>query len=353
MTTEPGIRIKVLFKFIPLLLLLAQPGVITGEEVPLQRAHEELMSYDIIPASNNVNIHLRAVTTEMEVRGITRQNARELGASSLSNPLVQVSEEGRIQTYIHVSSFGEAEKALLEPYEVSIEIANEELGIIQAWVPFARIEEVARLPFVRQITPPSYGTLRKGSVTTEGDAILNADDLRALGFDGTGVKVGVISDGANNRADAAATGDLPFNITVYGTCNPATSGNTCNEGTAILEIIHDLAPGAELGMGDAAKNGLPTNLQFIQRVEDLQKNFGADIIVDDLGFFAEPYFEDGPVAKKVAEAVASGVIYVSAAGNDAKVHYQGQYVDSGDGKGSHQISPGNTSYNPDSVKADQ
>ena len=157
-----------------------------------------------------------------------------------------------------------------------------------------------------------------GSVVTEGDSILGADLVRQLGFDGTGVKVGIISDGANDRATAQALGDLPQNITTYGSCAPRVGDGsqclspwTCNEGTAIMEIIHDLAPGAELAMG-----AVGTSLEFIQRVDDLVDDFGADIVIDDLGFLDEPYFADGPIAQAVA-SVTDQVVYVSSAGNSA------------------------------------
>ena len=58
---------------------------------------------------------------------------------------------------------------------------------------------------------------------------------------------------------------------------------------------------------------------------------GADIIVDDLGFYSEPFFEDGLVALAAADAVAGGAVFVSAAGNQAREHYEGNYVDGGDG----------------------
>ena len=114
------------------------------------------------PGSEKVSSSVRAMIAEMETRGITRQNARAFGASTLSTPLVRVNDDGGIQAYIHVHTFGADEKALLATYEVIIEIVNEKLGIIQAWIPFNRIYEVAQLPFVKRITPPSYGTLRGG-----------------------------------------------------------------------------------------------------------------------------------------------------------------------------------------------
>jgi subtilisin family serine protease len=334
-------RIKLLFLLIPVFTLCAIPDATAEKEdsrwIPYAASNRN--SLDTNPGSSRVSPNLRAVMNKMKARGITTQTARQLEAPSLSNSLVRVNDEGKIQTYLHVHYLGAQQKALLETYEIVIEIVNEEFGLVQAWVPFEKIDDVAMLPFIKRITPPSYGTTRVGSVTTEGDAILRAAELRALGVDGSGVKVGVISDGADNRADAEATGDLPANITVLGTCNPVFT--TCNEGTAMLEIVHDLAPGAELGFCA----GLLSTLAMIACVDDLANPaiFGADIIVDDLGFFLEPYFEDGDVAKKVAEVVAGGVLYVSAAGNDALTHYQGLYVDFGDG--SHEISAGNNVFN--------
>ncbi len=64
-----------------------------------------------------------------------------------------------------------------------------------------------------------------------------------------------------------------------------------------------------------------TTLDFIQRVTDL-KNWGAQVIVDDLGFLVQPYFEDGALATAYANAVKQGVVIVSAAGNAALGHYQ-------------------------------
>ena len=84
-----------------------------------------------------------------------------------------------------------------------------------------------------------------------------------------------------------------------------------------------LAPGVTLAMG-----AVSTSLAFIQRVNDLV-GWGADIIVDDLGVFGQPYFEDGTVAEAYADAIAAGVVMVSAAGNSAQGHYQAPYTNHG------------------------
>ena len=106
--------------------------------------------------SEKVTTNLRAVIAEMTAQGITRQNASTHGASDFSNPLVRVDAQGNIQTYIYVDAVESKKKTLLESYEVIVEIVNERLNIYQAWIPFNKIAEVARLSFVKRITPPSY-----------------------------------------------------------------------------------------------------------------------------------------------------------------------------------------------------
>ncbi len=76
---------------------------------------------------------------------------------------------------------------------------------------------------------------------TEGDAIHGADKVRAFGIDGSGVKVGVLSDDVDHLADVQAMGELPDDIRVL-----RTSDRDGDEGTAMLEIIHDVAREAAL-----------------------------------------------------------------------------------------------------------
>lgn len=278
-------------------------------------------------AQDKISEPLTDVLTTIEVRGITRDNAGQKGIASLANRRVHIHSDGRIQIYVHLATYSDAEIAQLAGLELDKEVANRNLAIVQGWVPFDRIEDIAALPFVTRITPPSYGFPRAGSVTTQGDTILLADQLRQLGLDGSGVKVGVISDGANNWTDASITGDLPSSITTYGTCTPqpydgpnCIPDSDCNEGTAMAEIVHDIAPGAQIAVG-----AVNTSLDFIDRVSNLVNDFGADVIVDDLGFYAEPYFADGDIAKAVA-AVANKVVYITSAGNSGLGHYEANYI---------------------------
>src|SRR5262249_8333054 len=66
--------------------------------------------------------------------------------------------------------------------------------------------------------------------------------------------------------------------------------------------------------------GQSSSQAFIDSIACLRAA-GATVIVDDLGFFDEPFFQDGPVAQAVSQAVDAGVSFHSAAGNEAGEHY--------------------------------
>ena len=78
------------------------------------------------------------------------------------------------------------------------------------------------------------------------------------------------------------------------------------------ELIHDLAPGATLTFHTAWRS----QADFASGITEL-RNCGADVIVDDVIYFAEPMFQDGIIADAAQAAVDAGVPYYSSAGNQA------------------------------------
>ena len=115
--------------------------------------------------------------------------------------------------------------------------------MVSATVPAHAIPHLGNLSSL-QLARPSYWRPTLASVTSQGDAAMRSDISRAaFDIDGTGVMVGTLSDSYNCQGEAAAgvaSGDLPAGVTVLleGPC-PAT-----DEGQGMMEIIHDVAPGA-------------------------------------------------------------------------------------------------------------
>jgi len=289
-------------------------------DLPNRKNHDEALPDNIVDQS------ITSVVEHIAKAGFTRETF-DRATFTNTNPRVRVDDRARIQLYLRVAQTDQATLDDLRDHGVEIELTSDELAVVQGWAYFDDIGAISSLPGVKRIGPPSYPHVNRGSVQTEGDTIHFAHLLRGQGLNGEGMKIGVISDGANDMADAVALGDLPNGVQSYGTCSKRSGDRTecltswnCNEGTAIMEIIHDMAPEASLAIG-----AVGTSLEFIQRVDDLTNDFGADVIIDDLGFYLQPYFEDGDIAQAVA-AVTDDVIFVSSAGNSRDNHYERDYL---------------------------
>lgn len=177
---------------------------------------------------------------------------------------------------------------------------------------------------------------RVGTVESEGDIAIASNDIRNLsGIDGNGIKIGVISDSydvlstGSGAADNVIAGDLPGLGNPNGYTAPVTVLNEGSpekgrdEGRAMLQILHDVAPGAELFFYSVSDN-----TDMAPAIESLT-DAGVDIIVDDMGFTDQPFFQDGLAARAVDNAVARGITYFSAAGNDGDRSYENPFSNSG------------------------
>ena len=158
--------------------------------------------------------------------------------------------------------------------------------------------------------------------TSEGDAAHAAPAARErFGVDGTGIGIGVLSNGVETLADRQATGDLPPHVTVL----PGQAGDRGDEGTAMLEIVHDLAPGAHLYFATA----LGGEARFAANIGALCEA-GADIVVDDVFYFAEGAFQDDTVARAINDVVEDGCFHFSPAGNSGRLDAETAGVWEGD-----------------------
>lgn len=231
--------------------------------------------------------------------------------------------------YVYVTLDDDFPSDVIDDFLWNVTNRDDRLHLIVAYVEIGRLEPLAEHEAVRSIRTVNPPRVHKGSVTAESDAILKTATVRSTyGAQGGGIKIGVISDGVDHLSSAKTTGDLPSDVNVL---DNSYGGE---EGTAMLEIIYDMAPGAALYFHAAGDN----MLSFNQAVDDLI-SAGCKIIVDDLGYDEESFFEDGVIGNHMISIMESkDVIFVSAGGNEANVHYQGIYYD--DGSGSHDFSRG-------------
>ncbi|HSP98535.1 MAG TPA: S8 family serine peptidase [Candidatus Dormibacteraeota bacterium] len=205
-----------------------------------------------------------------------------------------------------------------------------------AGVPLAALADLAALPGLSVIHPLYGAQTSVGAVQSQVRGVLELDALQSrFGVDGSGVRVGLLSDSITNThggqlggegcartlIDAAPqlSGDLPASMIVL---DPGPGAGR-DEGTGMGEVVHDLAPGAALLFASA----LPDEATFAENIAALRA-CGADVIADDVLFFAEPMFQDGIIAQAVDAAAADGALFFSAAANTSDAGIDQVYRDS-------------------------
>jgi subtilisin family serine protease len=207
------------------------------------------------------------------------------------------------------------------------------------------LPQLADLPRVGSVAeslrPIVYASCPSGATVSEGDSQLEAAEARSkFGVDGSGVTVGVLSDSfdrdgsaATHASDDVTSGDLPGSTNPCGLGSPVdtledSEANGADEGRAMAQIVHDLAPGARLAFATAF---FESQLPFAENIERLAAQpaaggAGANVIVDDVFYFSEPFFQEGPVAVAAQNVSQSGVAYFSAAGNDNLIDESGNDI---------------------------
>ncbi|RLD79649.1 MAG: hypothetical protein DRJ15_08945 [Bacteroidetes bacterium] len=190
------------------------------------------------------------------------------------------------------------------------------------------------LPLLVNYARPVYpGAPQSGIVNTQGDTAMLSFVARN-GFDvsGENIKIGVMSDSYNTKSNGTAANDDVLREDLPGTGNLTNSipvdvlldypyGVASDEGRAMLQIIHDVAPKAEL----AFRTGLISPVDFANGIHELQQA-GCDIIVDDITYISEPFLRDGVVAQAVNDVVDLGVVYFTAAGNFGNKSFESPFV---------------------------
>jgi hypothetical protein len=259
-----------------------------------------------------------------------------------SDHAARVDGEGRIR--VKISMFENASK--VEFNQLKSDLGN--LGVIKlsgyypgpdvqwypeivCFIPYEKIKDIAKDSRIANITVSSDPVFYAGSALTEGDSTLFAKVAREQhDVDGGRhhqVKVGVISDGIIGYDTSQANYDLPISLTWLQGHNTIAG----KEGRAMLEIVHDLAPGADLMFGSADfDSGNAT--QMINTLGDMVVSHNCDVMVDDVGWPDEPWFLDGPLAQQIwAYVDGQDITYISSAGNNALEMWTGYFAYAYDG----------------------
>ncbi len=199
--------------------------------------------------------------------------------------------------------------------------------------------EAAGRDDVRFVSPPRKAFsnyLSRGSYYPSTPFLTGLDELHALGYRGSGVKIGVI-DGGFYGYEALLGNGLPESVEARSFRNDGCALSLCPEekhGTAVAEVIHQVAPDAQLYLA-----AVQTDLEFAQAIEWFKEQ-GVAVVNGSIGFVGcGPKDGTGSCAQTAASLWDHGILPVFAAGNMAESHWIGQKSDA-DGDGLLEFSEG-------------
>jgi len=223
---------------------------------------------------------------------------------------------------------------------LDIEILAQDKNIIASKLSFNQIKSLANLDSVQRITLPDFAVFDTHDVS-EGVSFSMADTMHAAGFDGTGINIAVIDD-SFITSNLEISGNIVSQWFASGCANIAcnsTEGDS--HGTAVAEIISDVAPNAELYLYTFS-----TELEFDDAAKYAAKN--VDLIAMSAGWTNYPTDGSSSMTQTVEEIVKGGTPFVVSAGNYAETHWEDSLTDS-DSNGWHEFKPGDEglSFNVD------
>ncbi len=193
-------------------------------------------------------------------------------------------------------------------------------GLMRVSVPASSLLAVSELPGVRFVRRPYRPHSQQTETWSEGGWSIKAYDNYFEGVRGQGVKVAVI-DGGFKRADELS-GDMPARWRYRDYTNEGIYAGESVHGTACAEIIHDMVQEAELYLYKVG------DLVDLENAKDHSIRDGIDIINHSMGWFGTGIGDGrGLACDIVNDAADNGILWVNAAGNDAKSHYYGFWSD--------------------------
>ena len=227
---------------------------------------------------------------------------------------------------IPLSPAGDAVTLVIEskggvaPLGVAVEPVSSPLGLTKVSVPLAQLES-----FLAQVGPGVYVRLpyipHELAVTSQGASLVGASAFHSAGIRGSGVKVAVIDLGFSGLATSQAQGDLPYSVVTRDFTGTGIETGI-SHGTAVAQIVYDIAPGAQLYL---VKIGNEVDLD---NAVTYCISEGISIINHSLGWYNTNFYDGtGTIADIARRATSAGILWIQAAGNSGQKHYGATFTD--------------------------
>ena len=203
-------------------------------------------------------------------------------------------------------------------------------NLIQAKIPFEDIEDISNLKNIQSIREPMHPT---PDIVSEGASVIGSDQVNSLGNTGSGIKVAIIDIGFD-ITDPEIASRIVEAIS-FRADNDITGGGNTNHGTAVAQLVLDVAPDAQLYLYN-----INTDVEMLTLTNFLINNRDLDVVSMSLSWFGVGAFDGtSDISQAVANVKNSGTLWVNSAGNYADRHYMEQFFD-GDSDGFHEYFSG-------------
>ncbi len=237
------------------------------------------------------------------------EKAAETQAAKLNIPV----KNGALTVIVETNK--PADETVRELKLAGVKVEGTAGKLIQVRCPAAKLYSIAGVSGAANVRLP-YKPMPQ--TTSEGVAKIGADTWHTNGKTGAGTKVAILDIGFQGYQSLLGT-DLPASVTARSFCSDITGGGQVH-GTACAEIVHDVAPDAQIYLVNFS-----TEVEFQQAVDYLISQH-VDIISHSIGWFNTDMGDGtGVIDQQVDRATAAGVLWVTAAGNEAESHYKAQF----------------------------
>ena len=240
-----------------------------------------------------------------------------------NQPASSALREGGVVVDITVAPGATGAQVLAQLQALGLTHGSTYAGVVSGVLPIGAIAALSSIDSI-SIAHQSVFSTNAGLVTTQADLTQKSDIARATySVTGAGVRVGILSDsfdgkasGTDHLAQNVASDDLPSGIRIL---QDYTVSGATDEGRAMGQLVHDIAPGAGIDFASAfyGQAGFANNIIRLAQIGD-------KVIVDDVFYAGELAFQQGPIAQAVNYVTSTyGVVYLSSSGNNGTTGWQG------------------------------
>jgi hypothetical protein len=260
-----------------------------------------------------------------------------VGVASSAN-MARFDERGRVEADVHYNCSSGAPTAALAAAGLSVNVASvlPPVCVVEGWITPAALPSLAAVAAVTRVKLPSYAShvprpSQKSTAASPAASVIDGNGLTIMHADqfvaqagggGGGIVVGVQSQGVASLSTIQGRHELPA-VTVVTSAAGGTNSPDADEGTALLEEVHAVAPNAGLAFCESQT--------FVQYTACLRQfvNAGASIMVDDFMFLdQDPMSSGGTDVQALSQFLAQNpnVALFTSAGNANGSYWEGLYT---------------------------